>query len=98
MPASRAVCSGSPFVIFPLRTMRCAARDIRIDPRAIASRSVTGLPPTSTIFTRPRASTCERARGVLLRIVIPVSEKERQALERDGQIHALQLDAGRHLQ
>ena len=37
--------------------LRSASRDIRIDPRAIASRSVTGLSPTSTIFTRPRRST-----------------------------------------
>ena len=40
---------------------RSASRDMRIDPRAIASRAVTGLSPTSTILTRPRASTCESA-------------------------------------
>src|SRR5947209_8168210 len=33
-----------------------ASDDMAIDPRAIASRSVTGLSPTSTILTRPRAS------------------------------------------
>ena len=59
MPASRAACSGSPFLTAPLRISRSASRDIVIDPRAIASRSVTGLSPTSTIFTRPRASTCD---------------------------------------
>ena len=39
------------------RIWRSASRDIVIDPRAIASRLVTGLSPTSTILTRPRAST-----------------------------------------
>src|SRR6266542_2889444 len=29
--------------------------------RAIASRAVTGLAPTSTIFARPRRSTCDNA-------------------------------------
>ena len=36
------------------RISRSASRDIVIDPRAMASRSVTGLSPTSTILTRPR--------------------------------------------
>src|SRR5262249_28276803 len=58
--AVRAACSGSPFLTAPLRICASASRDIRIDPRAMASRLVTGLSPTSTILTRPRASTCER--------------------------------------
>src|SRR5262249_27367608 len=86
MPARRAVCSGSPFLTLPDRISRGAARDIEIDPRAIASRAVTGLSPTSTIFTRPRASTWES-----LRFAISLCEKERQAFERHRQIHALQL-------
>jgi hypothetical protein len=57
MPANRAVCSGSPFFTAPRRISRSASRDIVIVPRAIASRVVTGLSPTSTIFTRPRRST-----------------------------------------
>src|SRR5215471_955459 len=92
MPASRAVCSGSPFLTRPDRINRRASADIAIDPRAIASRVVTGLSPTSTICTRPRASTC-----VSLRFAIALGEEERQALERDGQIDALQLDVRRHL-
>src|ERR1051325_7506135 len=89
MPASRAACSGSPFLTAPRRTSRRATHDMRIDPRAIASRAVTGLSPTSTIRTRPRASTCD-SRGLRL-FDIALREEERQALERDGQIDALQL-------
>src|SRR5262249_53403267 len=61
MPASRAVWSGSPFFTAPARIWRRASRDMVIDPRAIASRVVTGLSLTSTICTRPRASTCDSA-------------------------------------
>src|SRR6267142_196896 len=61
MPASRAACSGSPFFTAPRRINRNTSADIAIDPRAIASRAVTGLSPTSTIFTRPRRSTCDNA-------------------------------------
>src|SRR5262245_4510709 len=60
IPASRAVCSGSPFLTSPRRIRRSASRDIVIVPLATASRVVTGLSPTSTILTRPRASTWER--------------------------------------
>src|SRR5262245_651876 len=64
MPARRAAWSGSPFFTRPARIWRRASADIEIDPRAIASRSLTGLSPTSTIFTRPLASTCERRPGL----------------------------------
>src|SRR5438093_8552532 len=66
MPATRAACSGSPFFTAPARTRRSASRDIAIDPRATASRSVTGLPPTSTILIRPRGSMCERRAAIIL--------------------------------
>src|SRR5262245_61932620 len=94
MPASRAVCSGSPFLTRPLRTSRRASADIRIDPRAIASRAVTGLSPTSTILTRPRASTCDN----LFAIVFPLRKEKRQAFERHRQIDALQFHSGGNLQ
>src|SRR6185295_416104 len=93
MPATRAACSGSPFLTCPLRTIFNAVFDMRIEPRAIASRSVIGLLPTSTIRTRPRASTCES----LFR-VFAMSQKERQAFERHRQIHAFQFDAFRDLE
>src|SRR3954464_6420531 len=97
MPATRAACSGSPFLTFPLRTICNAVFDMRIDPRAIASRSVTGFAPTSTIRTRPRASTCDnrpapRVRPALL-CVFAMGKKERQALERYREIDAFQFDA-----
>src|SRR5438094_3377473 len=76
-----------------------ASDDMAIDPRAIASRSVTGLSPTSTILTRPRASKwvsggTERRR---LALTVALREKEREAFERDGEIHAFQLHVGRRL-
>src|SRR5207342_3531763 len=101
MPARRAVCSGSPFLTPPERIKRTASRDIVIVPRATASRLVIGLSPTSTIFTRPRASTCERralffpafpapparpALPVLFLIAIGLGQEERQALARHGQV------------
>src|SRR5215510_11787466 len=89
MPASRAVCNGSPFFTAPRRICRRASADIRIEPRATASRAVTGLSPTSTIRMRPRASTCDN-RGLRL-LDIALREEERQALERDRQIDTLQL-------
>src|SRR5687768_4538232 len=94
IPASRAACSGSPFLTLPERISLRALPDIAIDPRATASRSVTGLSPTSTIRMRPLASTC-----VSLAFVInALSQVKRQALEGDRQIHTLHLDAGRHLE
>src|SRR5688572_4097870 len=89
IPASRAACSGSPFLTLPERINRRALPDIAIDPRATASRSVTGLSPTSTMRMRPLAST-----WVSLAFVIDsLSEIEREAFERHRQIDALHLDA-----
>src|SRR6185503_16557825 len=86
-----------PFFTAPERIRRSASRDIEIDPRAIASRAVTGLSPTSTILTRPRASTWDSALR-LLTIALALRQEERQALERHRQVDALQLHVGRHLQ
>src|SRR5215831_3742368 len=101
MPARRADWRGSPFLIFPVLTMRRASRDMRMDPRAIASRSVIGLAPTSTIWTRPRSSTCDRRRGPAFRLLffcISTRQEKRQALERNRQIDALQLHVRRHVE
>src|SRR5882672_11204705 len=92
--ASRAACSGSPLATSPRRMSLSAVLLIVIEPRATASRSVTGLAPTSTIFTRPRASTCES----FLATVVTLCEIEPQALQRHGQVHALQLHVVRHMQ
>src|SRR5262245_60440414 len=86
-PASRAVCSGSPFLTAPLRTRRNASALIEISPRARASRVVTALSLTSTIRALPRESMCDS-----LAIGVPLSEVERQAFQRHGQIDALELD------
>src|SRR5690242_2541275 len=94
MPASRAVSSGSPFFIWPARICRRASSAIRMWPRATASRAVTGLAPTSTMRMRPAASTCERR----LAIRLSLDQEERETFERDGEIHALQLYAARHLE
>src|ERR1700730_15879389 len=74
---------------------------MEIEPRAIASRRVTALVPTSTILTRPRRSTWESlgARDEPLGfIALPLGKEEREALEGHGQVHALQLHVGRRLQ
>src|SRR4051812_34503359 len=92
MPARRAACSGSPFATAPRRICARASRVIVIDPRAMASRAVTGFSPTSTIRTRPRASTCDS----LLRVIALLRKIKGQALERDRQVHALQLDVFGH--
>src|SRR5471032_2557313 len=94
MPASRAVWSGSPFFTAPDRTSRRASADSEIEPRAIASRLVTGFSPTSTILMRPRLSTCERRR---LLFIAP-GQEEGEALERHREIDALELHVGRHLE
>src|SRR5262245_31489208 len=110
MPASRAVCSGSPFLTRPARIRRSASRDIVMLPCATASRAVTALAPTSTIFTRPRASICDRvaptlpalpalpALATLRFFAIALSQQKRQALERHRQIDALELHVRRRLQ
>src|ERR1043166_1859520 len=105
MPARRAVCSGSPLAISPRRINFSAVGLIVMSPRARASRLVTGLSPRSTIFTRPRRSTCDRLgapdSGLAVRLLataLTLCEIERQALERNGQIHALEFHFGRNLQ
>src|SRR5436853_3785912 len=94
MPASFAVCSGSPFATSPLRINFNASRLIVIAPRATASRAVAGFAPTSTILTRPRSSTCDS----FLANVVPLGQIERQALERHGEVHALQLHIVRDME
>src|SRR6185503_9150534 len=96
-PASRAVCSGSPFATAPRRIRRLASALMRISPRARASRAVTALPPTSTIRALPRESTCESV-CALRATVVSLGEVERETLERHGEIYALQLDVRGHLQ
>src|SRR3954470_18745363 len=98
MPARRAVCSGSPFLTAPLRISFNAALLIVISPRASASRVVTALSPTSTMRTSPRGPTCDRAADCLPAGIFTLREIERQALERDRQVDALQLHILRHLQ
>src|SRR5581483_5877009 len=107
MPAIRADCSGSPFFTAPLRMRLRALADIAIDPRATASRAVTGFSPTSTIFTRPRSSTCVSVRCPLpdlpdppafLLTALSLRQKEREALQRHREIDALQLDVVGHLE
>src|ERR1051325_2725975 len=88
MPASFAVCSGSPFATLPLRINFTAVALMVIDPRATASRTVAGLAPTSTIFTRPRASTCD---SFLATAVFPLGKVKGEAFERHREVHALQL-------
>src|SRR5690349_1612709 len=83
IPASRAVCSGSPFLLTPDRTWRSASADILMWPRATASRAVAGLAETSTIRMRPFSSTWDS----FLLTIFPLHQEEREALERDGQVH-----------
>src|SRR5687768_8263300 len=94
IPASLAACSGSPLAMAPVRISFSAPALIVISPRATASRAVTGLSPTSTILTRPFASTCESFLG----ITSVLGEIEGQALERHREVHALQLHVRRRLQ
>src|SRR5262245_65912330 len=104
MPARRAAWIGSPFLLLPPLISFRAAADIAIEPRAIASRSVIALSPTSTMRMRPCGSTCVNrepgtgSREPLVFIIYPLGEIERQALERHGQVHALHLHAGGHLE
>src|SRR5688572_24812972 len=95
MPASRAVCSGSPFFTRPERTARTAPADIVIRPWATASRAVIGLALTSTMRAAPPGPTWDSR---LVAIALPLRQEKRQALERDRQVHALHLHVRRHLQ
>ena len=56
MPAIRATQRTSPFGTFPFAISFNVSGSIETLPLAIASRSVTGLPVTSTIFALPRLS------------------------------------------
>src|SRR3954471_13310300 len=111
IPASRAVSIALPFASAAVRICRSASGDMRTRPAATASRAVAGLSLTSTIRTRPSASTCVSAVGVvrtfrlamafeslprLIRI-LALREEEREALERHRQVHVLQLHPARHL-
>src|SRR5215203_1401784 len=95
IPASRAVCSGSPLATLPVRISVSAAALIVISPCASASRLVTGFAPTSTMCALPLSSRCDNFLATLL---FPLRQIEREALERHGQIDALQLDVFRHFQ
>ena len=102
MPASRAVCSGSPFFTAPGPDLPDGLAR-HGDPPArhgLARRHRLSL--TSTIRTSPRASTCDSrdavaraVRGSAIRFTL--CQKERQAFERHRQVHALQLHVRRHL-
>src|SRR6478736_2268153 len=103
MPARRATCNGSPFFTARERIARAAAAFIRTSPSATASRTVSGLAPTSTMRARPCSSTCDsraapRRRLGGLFIAVSPREEEGQALERHREIHVLQLHARRHLE
>src|SRR5688500_19389275 len=97
IPASRAVCRGSPLATLLCRIRRSAAALITISPRASASRFVAGFAPTSTIRPLPFASRCESLRAEaaaeagLPAIAFYLDKVERKAFERDGDVHALQL-------
>src|SRR5688572_19874306 len=94
IPARRAVCSGSPFLTALSRMARMAAALMRISPMAVASRTVFGLPLTSTMCAWPEAPTCDRPGRLLFAFIrLTSGEEKRQALERDGQIHVLELHA-----
>ena len=60
IPAMRAVPSTSPLGASPRSTVAAVSGDILTTARATARRSVTGLPPTSTIRARPCSSMWER--------------------------------------
>src|SRR5262245_51728198 len=100
MPARRAVCSGSPFASAPCRIKRSAVALIAIAPRARASRLVTGLSPTSTIRAFPVSSRwgstsarfASALRALRATLLVPLRQVEGQALERDREIDALELD------
>src|SRR5688572_4452293 len=99
IPARRAVCSGSPFLTALSRTARTAAALMRISPVAVASRIVLGLPLTSTMRACPDAPTCDRPGRLLFAFIrLTSGEKERQTLERHGQIDVLELHPGWHFE
>src|SRR5690606_7069280 len=58
MPAMRAVPSTSPFLDSPRRIVVRVSGCMVTEAAAMAVRSVSGLPPTSTMFASPEASRC----------------------------------------
>src|SRR3954453_7046004 len=58
MPAMRAVPITSPLGASPRATAAAVSADMRTVARARARRSLTSLPPTSTIRARPASSRC----------------------------------------
>src|SRR5690242_1562228 len=98
MPATRAVCSGSPFLTVRARMARRAAAFMRTSQPATASRAVSTFGPTSTIRTWPVASTCERTAPGRLRLLdgigvifLDTGQEKREAFHRHRQIDVLQL-------
>src|SRR5438128_538088 len=57
IPATRATASTSPLGTFPSAIARSVAGASEINPSATASRKLTGLADTSTIWARPPSST-----------------------------------------
>ncbi len=66
MPASRAACSGSPFLTVPARISRRAVADMLTVPRATASRAVTASRPHPPSERGRRARRESGADSVLL--------------------------------
>ena len=110
MPASRAVCSGSPFLtapvrIEPQRLARHRDRSAR-DRLAAGDRLVADVDhlhaPARVDVRQPLAPACPalpaRPAFQCSLIAIALGEEERQAFERHRQVDALQLHVGRHLQ
>ena len=75
-PASRAAASTSPFSTWPDATRARVAFDIRSLARATATRSVGGLPPTSTIFMRGSYPWPARNRSASMAAMQPVPAAE----------------------
>src|SRR6476661_6808984 len=63
MPAMRATASASPLGTSPSRSAATAAAESRTRPAALASRAVTALADTSTMWALPSARTCVRPPG-----------------------------------
>src|SRR5436305_14253978 len=58
MPAMRATASASPLGSAPSRSRRTTSADTSTRPLAVAVRTVTSLPATSTMRAAPLSSTC----------------------------------------
>src|SRR6478752_9300868 len=66
MPAIRATASASPFGTVPSRRAATQAGLSRTRPAAVAVRSVSGLPDTSTIRASPVALRCGKLRSLIV--------------------------------